>query len=86
MRKPRYNAFCGWAEIKCFTGTKREIINRMKKLSPLSYCDTLVVTPEDDINTELFRADSMTFTFFNAAEIDEMFYTHFAEQETEERI
>jgi len=80
-RKPRYNAFYGWDSVKCFTGTKREIINKMKRLNMLSFCDTLVVTPEFDLDTELFRADSMTSTLFNYAEIDEMFGTHFAEQE-----
>lgn len=42
-RKPRYHASWGWSEIKTFTGTKRGIINRLKRASFVDMVDTLHV-------------------------------------------
>lgn len=85
-KKPRYHAFYGWESLKCVTGTKREIINRLKRTNILSFNDTLVITPEDDNAIELFRADTMVGSgdFLSWSEIDEIYGTHFTAQASED--
>ena len=45
-RKPRFWIFWGWEELKSFYGTRRAIINKLKRLNMLSWYDVLDIVDE----------------------------------------
>ncbi len=64
---PRYRIFYGWETLTCFTGTRREIVNRLKRLRYITWIDTL----------EIFRLNDHRYNrpykqFFTKAEWTEI--------------
>ena len=63
--KPKYTIFYGYDKLTCFTGTKRAIINRLKKLNIVTWADTLEV--------EGFKHPEDLFTLVEMDEMRNMF-------------
>ncbi len=81
--KPRFTAMYGWNWIREFTGTKRAIINRLKRANFMQAIDTLIIFPEGEW-LPVFEADpdgavypekhnDYSRDFFTAVEWYEMF-------------
>lgn len=47
-RKPTYTIFYGQEKLTCFTGTRRAIINRLKRLNTTIWCDDFLVEGYED--------------------------------------
>ncbi len=76
--KPRYFANYGEEWLRSVEGTKRAIINRLKRASYTQMVDSLVIFPTDengetDFDNPVYDAFADVNNFFSDAELSEVF-------------